>query len=231
MQIRTMTFVIAVVMISLGSVQSTADVIIEVEPLTPQVSVLPSCTVEICCTGIGGSAPGGAIAWHCFTKCTKSKSGGVPEVTACNGGPSGLFRDLVPEVENPIPGGPQLNPPPDCSGNGLWGPVYTYCGPWDRTHPDYPKNEAPQPFCRDVTTGTDCNLCDCIKKVMDCIELCCVNYELVPDWYGYNSNSAAYTAISACQTGGGGPIALPDGLPWLGAPGWGIVIPLCPECP
>jgi len=112
MQIPTMTFVIAVVMIGLGSVQSTADVIIEVKPLTPQVMVAPSCKVEIYCRVLAG------IAWHCFTKCTTT-----------------------------LPNGD--------------------------------------------------------------------------------------TVITACQTSGGGPIVLPDGGPWLDAPGWNVLIPLenCPTCP
>jgi len=233
MRIRTMTFVIAVVMISLGSVQSTADVIIEVEPLTPQVSVLPSCTVEICCRPIFLG-----LAWHCFTKCTTIGADEEPVVTACRGGPTGLRWDQYPQVPNPIPDLPQLNSPPVCPewdfGDSAHGPIDTYCGPFVRGHPDFPKNKASQSCVDVVATSTGCQLCDCIEDIMCRIQKCCVRYELLPGvGYGYNSNSSAFTAISACQAGGGGPIVLPVGGPLLDAPGWNIMIPLenCPTCP
>lgn len=76
-------------------------------------------------------------------------------------------------------------------------------------------------------------MCACIEDVMCRIELCCVRYELLPELYGYNSNSSAYTALNECQAEGGGPIAIPADPPPLGAPGWEVDIPLadCPACP
>jgi len=146
MQIPTMTFVIAVVMIGLGSVQSTADVTIEVEPPTPLVSLLPlSCKVEICCR------PTHIVAWHCFTKCTETFPNGDTRVTACRGSPTGLGQNEWPPG---VPSKPNVKPvcPPWSVLDGAWGPVDTYCGPLEEGHPDFAETEAPQPICREVVT-------------------------------------------------------------------------------
>lgn len=111
-----------------GPAVAQGGVVIPVLPPTPRPMIAPTCTLEVCCTNIGS---GGGIAWHCFTKCTKTFPDGRTEVTACRGGPTGLFRDLWPEG---VPGFP--NSPPPCNGwtffNGAWGPIDTYCGPFER---------------------------------------------------------------------------------------------------
>jgi len=213
-------------LIGLGSPPARADVIITIQPPTPPQMTAPSCKVEICCTSIGS---GGGVAWHCFTKCTKTLPDGKTEVTACRGGPTGLFGDLWPTG---VPTSP--NSPPPCEGwtivDGAWGPIDTYCGPFQKGHPDWRQSPLP---CEDAASGTDCGMCDCIKNVMCRIELCCVRYELLPELYGFNSNSTAFTAITLCQPPGGGIQPLPFPEAALGAPGWPIEIPLlnCPTCP
>ena len=126
------------------------------------------------------------------------------------------------------------NVPPQCNGwtivDGAWGPIDTYCGPYSNGHPDW---QFPPLPCADTASGTNCATCDCIRDVMCRIELCCVRYEVLPELYGFNSNSSAFTAIDACQPSSGGPQPLPIPAPPLGAPGWSVLIPLanCPSCP
>lgn len=100
-------------------------------PHPPQILIPDSCVVEVCCTGAGSAS---SPAWHCFTKCTKTFPDGRTEVIACRGGPSGLLRDLWPTG---VPSAP--NAPPPCDGwtilDGAWGPIDTYCGPYQRGIP------------------------------------------------------------------------------------------------
>lgn len=195
-------------------------------PHPPQILIPVSCVVEVCCTGAGSAS---SPAWHCFTKCTKTFPDGRTEVIACRGGPSGLLRDLWPTG---VPSAP--NAPPPCDGwtilDGAWGPIDTYCGPYQRGHPDWRQSPLP---CEDVTSDKGCELCECIREIMCRMEFCCVRYELLPELYGFNSNSTAFTAIDECQPPGNGPQPLPQPTPPLGAPGWETVIPLldCPTCP
>ncbi len=203
-------------------------VIVIVNPPTPQPLVAPTCTVAVCCKGLPF---GSGIAWHCFTKCTRTTPDGGTEVIACCGNPTGLLRDLWPEGVRDSPNGP-----PNCDGWGLgegaWGPIDTYCGPYIEGHPDWRRN---QPPCAASIVGTDCGTCDCIRDVMCQVEACCVRYELIPELApgGYNSNSTAFTALELCKPSGAGPPVLPLGAPVLGVPGWGTPIPLsgCPVCP
>jgi len=202
------------------------DTVITILPPTPQQMIAPACKVEVCCKGIVGV---GGLAWHCFTKCTTTFPDGRVEVTACLGSPSGLFVDQWPAGVATSP-----NVPPQCNGwtivDGAWGPIDTYCGPYSNGHPDW---QFPPPPCTDAASGTNCATCDCIGDVMCRIESCCVRYELLPELYGFNSNSSAFTAIDACQPSSSGPQPLPIPAPPLGAPGWSVLIPLenCPICP
>ncbi len=215
-----------VLLADLSSCPVLGDVIITIQPPTPQQLIAPSCKIEVCCTNIGS---GGGVAWHCFTKCTKTLPDGKTEITACRGGPSGLLRDLWPPG---VPSSP--NSPPPCDNwtilDGAWGPIDTYCGQFQKGHPDWRQSPLP---CEDAASGTNCETCDCIRNIMCRIELCCVRYELIPEFYGFNSNSTAFTAVNACQPSGSGPQPLPYPVPLLGAPGWDIDIPLvdCPTCP
>ena len=205
-----------------------------VTPPTTQPLVSFECKVEICC--VGAPIVGEKIAWHCFTKCTIDVPDGDDIVTACRGGPAGLFRDLEDPGTASAP-----NPEPNCPGwnifHGAWGPIDTYCGPFDEDHPDW--REDKQGPCTDAAVDSDCDTCDCIKTIMCRIEACCIRYEGIPEVSpvgGFNSNSSAFTAITICQPDSSGPQALPlDPLnqPLLGAPGWGLLIPLssCPTCP
>ena len=175
-----------------------------VTPPTPQPLVAPFCKVEICC--VGAPIVGQGIAWHCFTKCTKNIPNAIPIVTACRGGPAGLGRDLEPDG---VEGSP--NPEPNCPGwnifNGAWGPIDTYCAPFNSDHPDW--REDKQGPCEAVDGG--CSICECIEDVMCRIEACCVRYEGIPEFSpgGFNSNSASFTAIHMCQPHGSAPQALP----------------------
>lgn len=223
---RTVALTIAVAAVA-GA--ASADLVIAIQPPNPQPMSPPSCKVEVCCKMIAGG-----LAWHCFTKCIRTNPDGSEEVTACRGGPAGLFGggDLSPPG---VPGYP--NQRPSCPGwtifDGPFGPIDTYCGPFRKFHPDWPEDGAPLPSCKDISTSGSCSMCACIEDVMCRIQLCCVRYELLPELYGYNSNSTAYTALDECQPSGGGPIPLPHGAPPLEAPGWEIEIPLanCPTCP
>jgi len=218
----------AVVACAISGASSAAggDKVITILPPTPQQMIAPACKVEVCCKSIVGV---GGLAWHCFTKCTTTFPDGSVEVTACRGSPSGLFVDQWPAGVETSP-----NFPPQCNGwtivDGAWGPIDTYCGPYSNGHPDW---QFPPLPCADTASGTNCATCDCIRDVMCRIELCCVRYEVLPELYGFNSNSSAFTAIDACQPSSGGPQPLPIPAPPLGAPGWSVLIPLanCPSCP
>ena len=223
-----------------------ADVIEVPGDIPPERPPEPTCTIEVCCVLIGKT---GHLAWHCFTKCTKSEDGVDDVITACSGNPAGLFGDLVPDPRNEENGQP-LNPGPDCANwtifRGAWGPIDTYCGPYQDGHPDWrDPNTETEAQCTEVGFGGGCGACECIEDIMCRIEACCVRYELLPELYGYNSNSSAYTALSNCLESEGvpgivefllldqPPLELPDGQPGFGAPGWGRLIDLseCDACP
>lgn len=196
-----------------------------------------TCTLRLCCALVDAVVVEG---WHCWTTCTRTDADGTETTTACRAGPTGLFRDL---------GHGEL---PPCRNwtifDGAWGPIDTYCGPFDETHPDH---GLPATECIVVRTPAGgCTTCGCVAETFERIEDCCVRFELLPELYGFNDNSAAATALHEC--GVLGPLASlaranPEwGSPLLhllksvpqfpaepldfGTPGWGTLIPLdCDE--
>jgi len=192
-----------------------------------------ACTLRLCCALVDAIVVEG---WHCWTTCTRTDADGTVTTTACRAEPTGLFRDL---------GHGTL---PDCPGwtifDGAWGPIDTYCGPWDASHPDF---GLPATECIEVRTpGTGCDTCGCVAEVFDRIEDCCVRFELLPELYGWNDNSAAATALAECGVLGaladlaranpewGSPLfhllRSAPGFPAepldFGTPGWRTIIPL-----
>lgn len=173
---------------------------------------------EVCCILIVFEQ-----AWHCFTKCTSfDEDGDVIDVEACRGGPT---RFLIFRKWTKAKG---KNTPPDCFGDPIWGPIDTYCGPYEDGHPDYPDNkkQAEKITCEEIVSDWQaCIECICLEIVMSCIEECCIDFHPI---LGPNSNSAAYTALEYCVAS---PIVLPDGGPFFDAPGWGQIIDLSQCCP
>lgn len=180
-----------------------------------------TCTIEVCCVLTVFEQ-----AWHCFTICISfDEDEKVKGVVSCRGGPR---RFLIFRKWAKVKG---KNTPPDCFGNPIWGPIDTYCGPYEDGHPDYPTNlkDWEKITCELIVSDSEaCEECECIEDVMSCIEECCIDFRPI---LGPNSNSAAYTALEDCVPS---LIVLPDGGPLFGAPGWGQLIDLsqcCPEFP
>ena len=183
-----------------------------------------TCTLELCCYPIDATL---GAARHCFTKCTRVDVDGKTTLIGCWAGPTGLLGDRWPRR---APGATE----PQCEDwtifDGAWGPVATYCGPIEHDrHPDHKALKRDTTSCS--TIGGDCDSCDCIKIVLDCIQECCLQYELFPELYGFNSNAAAYNSLLLCIDQ---PmmdlIEIPPGSPLLGEPGWGVLLPDDCDC-
>lgn len=185
-------------------------------PPPPPPPPQPTCIIEVCCHPIGATL---GLAWHCYTKCTKTYHDGRKEITVCGGNPSGGI--LPPKKKKVDPPGTESPCPGWNFFDGPDGWIKTHCDPFESV-PEWKRRDKAR--CRQVSSG-DCAACDCIKDVFCRIEKCCIRYRLLEE----NSNSSAYTALKRCLTELA--IQLPHGNPW--APGWGNEINLgnCPTCP
>ncbi len=185
---------------------------VELEEPVPDV-----CEVYICTKMLPSEGGGGSWFAHTYITC----KGADGALSACRGGPAGLDGDMrKPEAR-------RTDAYPCGEGwgffNGAWGAVDTYCGPFTKDHPDWPRADEsgtePDPAlwplqnCGDVlgaewTGGQNCAACECIAEFFDCIRGCCLRYECFPELYGDNCNSVAFSALAHCLGGSGGERSL-----------------------
>jgi len=168
----------------------------------------PLGEIKVCSKTLG---PG--LAVHTYIVC--------PGNPACSGGPTGFFWDWG----WPNPKIRPDNTLPPCQSRwgirrGLWGPIDTYCGDYSPGHPGFPGRNK-EHSCDTVYVGANASsICDCIRRIMNAIDNCCIGYELL----GPNSNSVTYTALRNCL---GVPSYPPYRPSLFGSPGWGT--DLCKE--
>lgn len=150
----------------------------------------PPPQLKIRCVPIG-TIPG-TPAVHCWIELQTFGPDGERKI--CSGHPE--WPTFVPDpVSEPISVFP-------------WGPIRTYCGPWDGSpdhdipgDPNDPIDEGTRTTLISCPDGVDVSaVYDCVSQVMARIASCQIRYDPI---HGPNSNTVVHFALSHCATAAG----------------------------
>lgn len=173
------------------------DRIFPTQPTAPGKQAIRLCCVDI----IGG------FGAHCYI--AKWDGANIDPNGICSGHPFRLPG--ITGTPGPVEGIPNIITNPTCNIKSGFGPIRTFCGPWQ----DAPDGGfGTKHLCITIIETDVDKSWDCMTKLSQIIADCKIDYDPL---FGDNSNSVAYTLALYC--GGNSPAQPPS--PGMITPGWG----------